>query len=433
MIKYAEYKDSQIPWVGQVPAHWGVQKLKTLLSRKSETGRPDETVLSLYRDYGVIPKDSRSDNHNRTSDNTDSYRVVAVDDLVVNKMKAWQGSLAVSQFDGIVSPAYFVYRLTSSKLFPRYLHYATRNPSYIPEYKRLSGGIRPDQWDLSPEGFSQILYPIPPFDEQVQISNYLDRTLGEIDTLVEETEKSIELLEEYRKSVISEAVTKGLDPDVPMKDSGIEWIGEIPAHWKIAKVATFGRAVLGRMLDEKTAHGDNMRPYLSNKDVQWFSINEINLNQMSFPENSSNRYDIEDGDILICEGGEVGRCAVYRGSSAPYSFQKAIHRLRVNQQLACPEFIVLQLFQKATSTSFIEVRKGESTIAHLPGDQLSQLRFLLPPIEEQRAIAGYLSNINKLISGVVNENLALVRKLQEYRKSLISEAVTGKFKVPGVE
>lgn len=145
-------------------------------------------------------------------------------------MKAWQGSLAVSDYNGIVSPAYFIYDFTDEEYNHKYFHYLVRS-CYKEEFKRISGGIREGQWDLSPEAFANTLALLPPLVEQKYIANYLDIQCSEIDATAEDIQKEISLLEEYKKSVITEAVTKGLNPDAEMKDSGIEWIGEVPKHW----------------------------------------------------------------------------------------------------------------------------------------------------------------------------------------------------------
>ena len=157
-----EMKDSGIPWIGEIPVDWDISLLKYAIQWKSVKGCPDEPVLSLYRDYGVIPKDSRDDNHNVTSLDTSGYKVVNIGDLVINKMKAWQGSMAISDHRGIVSPAYHVCTITNKKVNRKYLHHLLRNPAYLPEYARLSTGLRIGQWDLGFDDFKKIPFLIPP-------------------------------------------------------------------------------------------------------------------------------------------------------------------------------------------------------------------------------------------------------------------------------
>ena len=201
-----EMRDSGIAWVGDIPAHWLVEKVKFHLQRYEPRNPGDKQVLSVYREYGVIPKDSRDDNHNVTSEDTSNYKYVVPGCLVINKMKAWQGSMGVSEYEGIVSPAYFIYKFTDNQIMPKYLHYLFRS-CYKDEFRRISGGIREGQWDLSPYEFSNTLLLIPPIDEQNGIVSYIDARISEIESAITEKKQQIETIEEYKKSLIFEYVT----------------------------------------------------------------------------------------------------------------------------------------------------------------------------------------------------------------------------------
>ena len=226
-----EYKDSGIEWIGRIPKDWKVSEVKRIMRNKSVRNQPNAKILSLYRDYGIVPKDSRNDNFNVTSEDTTNYKVVDIGDFVINKMKAWQGSMAVSEFDGIISPAYYVCSFTDKNIYRKFIHYLLRNESYKPEYMRLSTGLRIGQWDLGIDDFMKIPIVLPPFEEQQRIADYLDRKCAEIDSLVELQEQMIAQLTDYKQSVITEAVTKGLNPEAELVSSGIDWIGDYPKHW----------------------------------------------------------------------------------------------------------------------------------------------------------------------------------------------------------
>lgn len=202
-----EMKDSGIEWIGEIPKEWKVKYIKYSIKWKSIKGFGKETILSLYRDYGVIPKDSRDDNHNVTSLDTDSYKLVDIGDLVINKMKAWQGSLSISDYKGIVSPAYHVCQIIDNSICKKYFNYLLRNQLYKPEYMRLSTGMRIGQWDLSFDDFKNLPFILPNFKEQQEIANYLDIKCIEIDKLIEDKTKLLSELEDYKKSVIYEYVT----------------------------------------------------------------------------------------------------------------------------------------------------------------------------------------------------------------------------------
>ena len=202
----AEIKDSGIEWIGQITKDWKIKKFKHQLYRNEVKNKGNLLVLSLYRDYGVIPKSSRDDNHNVTSEDTSKYKFVRIGDFVVNKMKAWQGSVAVSNNEGIVSPAYYVYSFKKSNYNKRYFHYLLRS-CYKDEFRRLSGGIREGQWDLPAERLEDTLIIIPPLTIQNSIVEFLDSKSAEIDAVIEDKQKQLETLEEYKKTMIYEYVT----------------------------------------------------------------------------------------------------------------------------------------------------------------------------------------------------------------------------------
>jgi type I restriction enzyme S subunit len=206
----AKMKPSGVDWLGAIPKEWEVSKLWDIYTYKKERAIREEELLSVYRDHGVIPKSSRDDNRNKESEDLSSYLLVRPDDLVINKMKAWQGSVSVSAYRGIVSPAYFTYRLTkvgSEKLYLRYVHHLLRSKMYIETYKRISKGIRPGQWDLDPYQFKVLPVVLPPLETQKEIAEFLDDHTVKIDSTCVLLDKQITALKEYRSSLIYSAVT----------------------------------------------------------------------------------------------------------------------------------------------------------------------------------------------------------------------------------
>ena len=204
--KDVEMKESGIPFIGAIPAHWKSDKLKYHLQRNEPRNPGEQEVLSLYRDYGIVPKDSRNDNFNVTSEDTTNYKYVRVGDFVINKMKAWQGSVAVSDYEGIVSPAYYVYKFTDDNIYRRYFHYLLR-ACYKDEFMRLSGGIRVGQWDLSATALENTCILLPPYEEQVIIADYLDDKKKDIDDAIAFKHDQLATLDAYKKSIIYEYVT----------------------------------------------------------------------------------------------------------------------------------------------------------------------------------------------------------------------------------
>ncbi|WP_164932016.1 restriction endonuclease subunit S [Janthinobacterium sp. 17J80-10] len=428
---YPEYKSTDTDWLGEAPKYWKTIPVGRLFRRVKRTNFSDKDLLSVYRDHGVVPTSSRDDNNNKPSDDLTPYQLVEPNDLVMNKMKAWQGSIAISEFEGIVSPAYFVYQ-PYSKLFdvayPKYIHYLLRHPIYIAQYLRQSKGIRVSQWDLDPEEFQRIELLLPDKSEQKKIFNFLDNEIAKIDTLIEKQQQLIKLLKEKRQAVISHAVTKGLNSNAPMRDSGVEWLGEVPEHWIVAKLSFRYQVLLGKMLDDKKITGNFLAPYLRNTDVQWDSVNTVDLPQMDFRPEEQDRYSVRKGDLIVCEGGEIGRCAIWENEE-PVFYQKALHRLRPSNALSDnTRFMYYQLFNAVHQERFIS-GAGKSTIAHLPAETFRQFKFPYPPYDEQEEISAFLDRQKvqfDLLEQKVAQQIAL---LQERRTALISAAVTGKIDV----
>ena len=209
-----------------IPKSWRIVPFWSLFKRTKKTGFAQEELLSVYRDYGVIPKSSRDDNHNKESEDLSRYQLVTEGSLVTNKMKAWQGSIAISRHRGIVSPAYYVYIPLSSES-DQYIHYLLRSDPYIALYKQISKGVRINQWDLEHEALRKISIPLPDFQTQNAIANFLDKETNRIDLLIEKKITLIKLLNEKRSSTISNLVSKGVVTTNNFKNSEEDWIGKI--------------------------------------------------------------------------------------------------------------------------------------------------------------------------------------------------------------
>ncbi|MAD73903.1 MAG: restriction endonuclease subunit S [Rheinheimera sp.] len=428
---YDCFKSIDADWLGKVPSHWEVVRLRYLFKRVKRTNCPEKELLSVYRDYGVIPKNSRDDNHNKPSDDLSPYQLVESGDLVMNKMKAWQGSIAISEYEGIVSPAYFVYSFSGvgkNSTHSKYVHYLLRSPAYITQYMARSKGIRVNQWDLEPEAFEHIEVLLPTIEEQKTIATFLDRETQRIDSLIEEKQNFIKLLKEKRQALISHVVTKGLNPNVEMQDSGIEWIGQVPKHWSVCKLSYRYEVLLGKMLDEKKITKRHLGNYLRNTDVQWGKINTQNLPAMDFKPSEIERYQVLKGDLLICEGGEVGRCAIWKNEHSCF-YQKALHRARPLQTEKDSTNFLFYVISDAVNQKRFESASNKATIAHLPAEALRKYVFAFPPLNEQIEISTFLDAQHTIIETLIEEVSLSIELLKEHRTSLISASVTGKIDV----
>jgi type I restriction enzyme S subunit len=237
---YAEYKESGAKWIGRVPAHWSLKPNRAIFDEIKDRDHPDEEMLSVTITRGIVRQkallagSSKKDSSNL---NKGAYKLVQPHDIAYNKMRAWQGALGASSLRGIISPAYVVMR-PRANASALYFHYLYRTPSFAKEAERWSYGITSDMWSLRPEHFKLIASILPPPDEQAAIVRFLDHANRKIDGFIRAKRKLIGLLNEQKQAIIHRAVTRGLDPTVPLKPSGIPWLGYIPAHWEIRRLRT---------------------------------------------------------------------------------------------------------------------------------------------------------------------------------------------------
>lgn len=420
-------KQSGIDWIGEIPDDWKISKAKTILRNKSIKNHPDAEVLSLYRDLGIVPKNSRDDNYNVTSDDTASYKFVQKGELVLNKMKTWQGSLAVSDYEGIVSPAYYVCEFTNQEIDKKYIHYLLRNKMYAQEFERLSTGLRVGQWDLNIDDFlnTPIVYP-PKKATQQRIAEYLDSKCAQIDSIIEESKKSIEEYKAWKQSVIFEAVT-GKNLNCKKKDSGIEWIGEIPEGWEVKRfkfVATSLEKGAGITKEEVFEDGDT--PCVRYGEI-YSKYNQSFSNCISKTYSSKipvQKY-FTNGDILFVGTGElveeIGKCIAYLGNENCLAGGDIIIA-KHNQN---PSFL-----SYAMNSSYAQNQKSRNKaklkVVHISATEIGDVQILLPPIPEQESIAKMLDSKCAQIDSLIAEKESLIADLTEYKKSLIFEVVTGK-------
>ena len=427
--RYLEYKESGVEWLGEVPGHWDVKRFKQVFKERDERSDDGlETLLSVSAYTGVSPRSEliEKGEHLSRADSLEGYKICHPNDLVMNIMLAWNRGLAFSDYEGIVSPAYSVFQVIDGS-FPTFLNYLVRTDLYTLYFKGFSSGVIDSRLRLYPDVFGRLSCGLPSLEEQQAIAAFLDRETGKIDALIAEQQQLVELLAEKRQAVISHAVTKGVNPNAKMKDSGIDWLGEVPEHWATPSLYMRYSSELGKMLDSSKITGDHLIPYVRNVDVQWGSINLDDLPLMDIREDEHQRYTIKAGDLLICEGGEVGRAAIVPTMVGVFGYQKALHRLRPINNDEDTKFMYFTLLWAANTGVFN--LSGSSTIAHLTGEQLRKYRFPKPPFTEQQSIAAFLDTETAKFDTLTAEANRAIALLQERRSALISAAVTGKIDV----
>lgn len=420
-----EMKDSGIEWIREIPVDWELSKIGAVYEERNEkVSDADFSPLSVTK-QGVVPQ---LETAAKTNDG-ENRKLIRKNDFVINSRSDRRGSCGISEYDGSCS-------LINTVLKPRrnmcnaYYSFVFRSERFADEFYRWGNGIVDDLWSTKWSNMKRIYIPAPSLQEQRRIADYLDRKCSQIDAIIARQQEVIEKLKTYKLSVITEAVKKGLNPNVPMKDSGVEWIGEIPEHWAIHKFCWDYSAMLGKMLDAKRITGEHLRPYIKNADVQWDSINFENLDEMDFPDEEKERYTICPGDLMVCEGGEIGKCSIVPdGVPENIYYQKALHRVRKRYPDSGNIHFLCKVIYCMAKNNCLNTSPEKATIAHLPGDALSQLRIPAPPISEQDQIAEYLNDKCTEIDRLSVRKQKTIDKLIEYKKSLIYEVVTGKKEV----
>jgi type I restriction enzyme, S subunit len=422
------------PWLGEIPAHWEVTRLGVILESVSIKNQTDFPLLSITREKGVILRDldDEEENHNFIPDDLSNYKVIRKGQFGMNKMKAWQGSYGVSSYEGIVSPAYYVFNLDEN-IVPEYFHCAIRSKLYISFFGSASDGVRIGQWDLSKNRMKEIPFLIPPLAEQTAIAQFLDRKTALIDQAIGIKQQQIALLQERRQILIHRAVTRGLNPNAPLKPSGVEWIGDIPEGWEVKRLKYISEVqsgvTLGKMYNQKNLPS---YPYLRVANVQsgYFKLDE--MAEISLPENVAKKYFVKKGDILVTEGGDLdklGRGTVWKGEIKNCLHQNHIFAIRVNQSFSSPEYASMIMESDYGRRYFTNTANKTTNLASTNATKLGNLPLIIPSLSEQALILEFAKDISHKIATAISLKQQEIEKLKEYKATLINSAVTGKIKI----
>ena len=426
--RYDRYKDSGIAWIGEIPEHWEVKFIKSIFVENKEICNDKRlTLLSLSQYTGIKPKSETDIATSHIAESYEGYKLVKKGQFVMNIMLAWNGSYAVSNYEGMISPAYCVFDFRG-KSIKQYYHYLLRLSGYSEAFKTRSKGIIDSRLRLYPESFYKFSTIIPPLAEQQAIADYLDRRCSEIDELIALQEEMITKLQSYKQSVITEAVTRGLDKNVPLKDSDIDWIGKIPEHWNCT---AFKRLLLEPMqygANEPAEECDYNNPrYIRITDIK----EDRTLRDDTFkslPLEKAKDYILSKGDLLFARSGAtVGKTFLYNEDNAA-CFAGYLIKAKCNKKKLVPNFVfyytLSNIYQNWKNSIFIQ-----STIQNIGADKYSSMPIIVPPLAEQQAIADYLDQRCSEIDELIALKQQKIEKLKEYKKSLIFECVTGKRKV----
>lgn len=416
---YADYKPTGSQWIGDIPINWQSQSLRTVIKRRNERNRPDLPLLSVAREKGVFVRSltDLEENHNVIPEDLSNYKVARAGNLVINKMKAWQGSMGIAPCDGIVSPAYFVFdfQIPDTGFGQRLL----RSKPYVAHFAQASDGVRIGQWDLSVAGMRQIPVLLPSIDEQSAIVRFLGHADRQIDSVIRAKRKLIVLLNEQKQTIIHHAVIRGLDSSIPTKPSGTDWIGDIPAHWDVARC--------GRLFKEIVDVG--------HPDALLLSIDRF---KGIIPQGETGRRTRASKDRGAYKRVKPGQLA-YNIMNA---FMGALG-FSAYDGIVSPAYAVAEPLQAIDTRYFHHLLRTSAYTGEfnrlsygimyernrLYFERFKLVLAVVPPLSEQTAIADAIEASTTDLDAAITRTNREIALIQEYRTRLTADIVTGKLDV----
>lgn len=408
------------------PPGWRWEPLWAVAPRVKVTGQPEAEPLSVFLGAGVVPRASRQDNHNSLGEDLGKYLVVAPGDLVFNKLRTWQGGFGVSEFAGIVSPAYYVCR-PSRGTHPRFLHHLLRSSAYLAELTRLSKFMPPSQFDMPWDNLRSLPLLLSPLDEQRRIAEFLDAETARIDRLIELRQQQRSLAEERRFAALSQALappalTKSCLPALP-------WLRD--GAYPLIKLGQVARLQTGLTVDASRS-GDGAFPYLRVANVQGARLDLTDIKTVSVPTALAARSMLRPGDVLMTEGGDLdklGRGTVWSGEIEHCLHQNHVFALRPNRAMLLPSFLALMTRTHHARCYFESTGSRTTNLASTNSSKILAFRVPLPPIEVQRSMVEVQATADAHHETLRTAARRQESLLRERRASLITAAVTGQLDV----
>lgn len=418
-----EMIDSGIDWIGRIPKNWEVHPVKHILAERKEINNPITVtdILSLTNTRGVIPYSEKGEIGNKAKEDITGYKIVRENDIVINSMNLYIGSVGLSKYTGVVSPVYYMLYNRNDLHSIDYFSLLFQTKELQSKSHGYGNGILDIRMRIPMSNLNTIPLPVPPNDEQHRIVSVLNKKTTEIDSLISLQEQQIEKLKEYKQSVISKAVTKGLDPNVPMKDSGIKWIGEIPTNWSTMKLRYLASLKTG------TTPKENEGINGSQDGLQWYTpgdFNELYLrkSEQYIDIKTISKYNIQTfhpkSILLIGIGATAGKIGFALSES--YSNQQITQISPLN---IYPDFL---LYSLVSQTKMLRDLAMYTTLPILNNRYLKGIFIAVPDTKEQIEICDYLGQKLFQVDKHIKNRLLKIEKLQEFKKSLIYEYVTGK-------
>lgn len=417
-VRHEVYEASGADWLGLIPSGWAVKKMKYLFRDHSQKGRPKAELLSVTQNQGVVPRSWVENRMVMPTGGLDTFKFIEKGDFAIS-LRSFEGGLEYCHHDGIISPAYTVLKSWHPDLEPGYYRHLFKSGAFISELQTSVVGIREGK-NISFVELSHSRMPIPPLPEQRAIAAFLDEKCAKVDEAVRIKEEQIALLRERRQILIQQAVTRGLNPAAPMKDSGIDWIGQIPAHWEqLANKHIF------RL--RKTLVGKRSSEYeLLSLTLRGVIKRDMENPEGKFPAEFDTYQEVSPGDFVFCHF-DVEETPRTVGLSEFFGMITGAYTVYSVADGVDPRFLLHFYIYADTDKKMRSLYKGlRNTI---PKDVFGTFKTPLPPIEEQREIVAYIDEASRKIEDAIAIKEEQIAALKEYKTSLINAAVTGKIKV----
>lgn len=422
-----ETKDSNIKWVGVIPSTWTTELGKHFMTCLDRPVREDDGVITCFRDGEVTLRSKRREDGFTVSFQEIGYQGIEPGDLVVHGMDGFAGAIGISDSRGKATPVLNVLDTEQDK---RYMMYALRNMAYTDVFLALSTGIRVRSCDTSWKKLRSLQYALPPLDEQSKIADRIEQKSKQVDALIANQQAQIEKLKQYKQSLITEVVTKGLDPNAPMKDSGVEWIGKIANGHQIYRLKFLLTAPMMYGANESgSKETENSVRYIRITDITTDSKLKDDENNLYLSLDVAKDYLLVDGDVLFARsGGTVGKSFIYRSEYGESAFAGYLIKAECNTEKLLPEYLfyytLSSLYEQWKNMIFIQ-----ATIQNIGANKYSNMEIVVPSIQEQKHIVEFLARKCRKIDRLIDIKNRKIEKLNDYKKSLIYEYVTGKKEV----
>ena len=419
-----EMKDSGIEWIGAIPQDWQLSKIGSLYTQRNEkVSDKDYRPLSVTM-QGILPQLATA----AKTDDGDNRKLVRVGDFAINSRSDRRGSCGISPLDGSVSLINIILTPRTA-MHPGYYNWLFHTTLFADEFYKWGHGIVADLWTTRWQEMKSITVPVPEYAEQERIAAFLDAECAEIDAVLEKTRASIEEYKKLKQAIITQAVTKGIRGDRPMKGSGIEWIGEIPAGIPISRVGLHFDIVLGKMLCSAPVDDNyTLESYYCAADVHFEGLSNGEKKKMWFSPDEKEQYCVKNGDLLVVEGGAgAGGCAIAVSTDVPIYIQNSIMIVR-SKGISNIRYL-RYLLECLVKKGYIDVVCNKATIPHFTKDKLANVPFIVFSQSEQEEIAEYLNEKCAGIDALIAKKQQYLTEIENYKKSLIYEYVTGKKEV----